>query len=144
MAHHVDLKLQKFQSPEGLTLLEGWARQGLCMRQIAHNIGISRRTLYVWMEKYEDIHGALLKGKEVIDLEVERALLKNALGYEEERTILDTHGNEKRVRKNVPPNVAAQIFWLKNRRPDLWKDRIEQDVNTKSTVVISGEDELAD
>jgi transposase-like protein len=124
-------------TPEGLTLLEGWARDGLTDEQIAKNIGISRKTLYDWKKKHGNICNALKKGKEVVDLEVENALLKRALGYrynevtQERVTVRDEDGNAigsemvvtKQVTKEVQPDVTAQIFWLKNRRPDKWRDK---------------------
>ena len=66
---------------EGLTLLEGWARRGLTDEQIAKNMGVNIATLYRWKDKYCDICEALKKGKEVVDIEVENALLKKALGF---------------------------------------------------------------
>lgn len=231
-------KYEKWLEPEGLTLLEGWARDGLTDEQIAHNCGITAKTLYEWKNKYGEICEALKKGKEVVDLEVENALLKRALGYtvkEITKERLSDKGQKKRHNgeceltekewefalkyfdnkccycgklltepakdhikplhdggeltwsnvvpcciscnsskkdnemlswyqkqpfydqmraqkivdyisfvlrlgdfqneeddsliitketvKEVPPNVAAQIFWLKNRRPDKWRDK---------------------
>lgn len=86
-----------------MTLLEGWARDGLTDEQIAHNVGITAKTLYEWKNRYSEICEALKKGKEVVDFEVENALLQTALSG----------------------NVAAQIFWLKNRKPDKWRDKPE-------------------
>ena len=101
-----------------MTLLEGWARDGLTDEQIAHNARITATTLYDWKKKYPEISEALKKGKEVVDFEVENALLKTALSG----------------------NVTAQIFWLKNRKPDQWRDKpiennmddLEDDPLTKS------------
>ena len=72
---------------------------------------------------------------------MENALFKSACGYDVEETTEElrfnkkTHSYEmvvtKRVRKHVPPSNTAQIFWLKNRMPDKWRDRIE----TKTTLV---------
>ncbi|MER2081245.1 MAG: hypothetical protein ABS876_06955 [Ruminococcus sp.] len=45
-------KYQKWLTPEGLLLLEGWARDGLSEEQIAKNMGINAVTLYRWKEKY--------------------------------------------------------------------------------------------
>ncbi|MCG4280900.1 transposase, partial [Lacticaseibacillus saniviri] len=73
-------KYDQWQTPEGLAQLEGWARDGLTDEQIAKNIGIRRTTLYDWKKKYSDISDALKKGKEVVDRQVENALLKRALG----------------------------------------------------------------
>lgn len=75
-------KYQQWITEEGLIKIEGWARDGLTDEQIAHNIGIQRTTLYDWKNKYPDITDTLKKGKEVIDRQVENALLKRALGFE--------------------------------------------------------------
>ncbi len=96
-------KYQKWLEKDSLTLLEGWARDGLTDEQIAGKMGIAPKTLYDWKNKYGEICKALKSGKEVVDYEVENALLLEALGG----------------------NVTAIIFWLKNRRPDKWRDKPE-------------------
>ena len=73
-------KYEYWLTPEGLLKLEAWARDGVIDEQIAANIGISRETLYQWKNKYSDISDALKRGKEVVDIQVENALLKRALG----------------------------------------------------------------
>ena len=100
-------KYEKWLKKENLLLLEGWARDGLTDEQIAKNIGIGERTLYEWKEKYPQISQSLKKGKEVVDYEVENALLSSALGG----------------------NTTAQIFWLKNRRPDKWRDKQKEETD---------------
>lgn len=119
-------KYEEWLTPEGLLLIEGWARDGLTDEQIAHNIGISRATLYEWKNKYPDISDTLKKGKQVIDRMVENALLKRALGYTyEEVTEEESENGMKRkvVTKEVVPDTTAQIFWLKNRKPNEWRDK---------------------
>src|SRR6478735_6736738 len=88
-------KYEKWRTEEGLVLLEGWARDGLTDEQIAHNVGVSRSTLNDWKKRYPDISDALKKGKEVVDLQVENALLKRALGYEYEEVTQESQWNEK-------------------------------------------------
>ena len=121
-------KYQQWLEPEGLTLLEGWARDGLTDEQIAGNIGINTSTLYDWKNKFPKISESLKKGKEVVDIQVENALLKRALGYTYKETTSECDENgelkvTKVVTKEVVPDTTAQIFWLKNRRPDLWRDK---------------------
>ena len=122
-------KFEYWLTEDGLTLLEGWARDGLTDEQIAENIGISRSTLSDWKNKFSDISDALKKGKEVVDIQVENALLKRALGYDfqEERVERSDKDGVKVVQtiKHVPGDTTAQIFWLKNRRPDRWRDKPE-------------------
>lgn len=125
-------KYQKWMAPDGKLLLEAWARDGLTDEQIAHNCGINVATLYDWKKRYPEISEALKRGKEVVDVEVENALLKRAKGYEylEEKVEIeeDHRGKIKsrkvvQVMKQVAPDVGAAAFWLKNRRPDVWRDR---------------------
>ncbi len=125
---------------EGLMKITGWARDGLVNEQIAQNIGIHPSTLYDWQNKYPEIAEALKQGKEVVDRQVESALLKRALGYEyEEVKMIATESGGKRVektRKQVLPDVGAQIFWLKNRKPKEWRDRQEVEHSGDLGVVI--------
>ena len=119
-------KYARWLEKDGLLLLAAWARDGLIDEQIAHNCGISAGTLYDWKNRFPQIAEALKKGKAVVDVQVENALLKRALGYEtvEEMTEEGPDGTKIRTtRKRVPPDVTAQIFWLKNRMPDRWRDK---------------------
>ena len=129
-------KYHEWLTKEGLTLIEGWARDGLIDEQIAANIGITTTTLYDWKKKYTDFSDALKKGKESSDYEVENALFKSATGYEyEERKEVQEVVDgvmRKRVevtRKQVPPNATSAIFWLKNRKPDKWRNKQEIEIS---------------
>ena len=113
--------------------IQGWARDGLTDEQIVHNMGIGLRTFYEWQEKFPQFAQAIKKGKAPVDIQVENALLKRALGYDYEEAITEIEemgeGRQKKqvrkVKKHMPPDVTAQIFWLKNRRPGRWRDKIE-------------------
>ena len=136
-------KYDEWITEDGLIKLEGMARDGLTDEQIAQNIGIARSTLSVWKNRFIDISDSLKRGKEVIDRQVENALLKRALGYEYEEVKMvvekDEKGNEKKrqekVIKKVVPDTTAQIFWLKNRKPVEWRDR--QNIEHSGHVDIS-------
>lgn len=105
-------KYERWLEPDGLTLLEGWARDGLTDEQIAHNCGITATTLYDWKNRFTEISEALKRGKEVVDYQVENALLKKAIGGD----------------------TTAQIFWLKNRKPDKWRDKPQEEKQVADTV----------
>lgn len=124
-------KYAEWLTPDGLLLLEGWARDGLTDEQIARNIGIKRPTLYDWCNKYSDIYDALKRGKAPVDFQVENALLKSAIGFsvtlKKPVKVRDSNGAEHIEYADeevfIQPNTAAQIFWLKNRKKDRWKDK---------------------
>lgn len=132
-------KITEWQTKDKLILLTAWARDGLTDEQIAKNIGISRQTLYKWKNDNVDILNALKKGKEVVDIEVENALLKKALGYKYDEVtyerVYDKDRQEyikqetKRVTKEVQPDPLSIFYWLKNRKPDKWKDRVSDTEN---------------
>ncbi len=108
-----------------LLLVQGWARDGLTDEQIAKNLGIAYSTFREYVKQYSALSATLQKGKEVIDFEVENALLDSALGFEYEEQVLTKDGDIVTLKKFQAPNTTAQIFWLKNRRPDKWRDRRE-------------------
>lgn len=119
-------KYQKWLTKDGRLLLEAWARDGLTDEQIAHNLSITTSTLYAWKNRFPEISESLKKGKEVVDVEVENALLKRAKGfaYLEEKQEIDAVGRRTVTKtvKQIPPDVGAAAFWLKNRKPSVWRD----------------------
>lgn len=128
-------KYEYWLSPDGLLRLEAYARDGLTDEQIAKNLDIVPSTLYEWKRQYSEISEALKKGKEVVDIEVENALLKRALGYsyEENKVEVSEEGTKvTKTIKEVVPDTTAQIFWLKNRRPDRWRDK--QDIEHSGQI----------
>lgn len=120
-------KYEYWLTEEGLTLLEGWARDGLTDEQISSNCGITSTTLYDWKNRFPEISDALKKGKEVVDIQVENALLKRALGYDFQETRIEKSDKDGtkiiQTLKHIPADTTAQIFWLKNRQPGKWRDK---------------------
>lgn len=154
-------KYQEWLTEEGLLQLESWARDGLTDEQIASNMGIGYSTLQTWKSKYQDIQDTLKRGKEVVDIQVENALLKRALGYSYDEVtrerVLDYDQSTgqvvgshmeitKTVKKEVQGDTTAQIFWLKNRRPERWRDKrdvsVEGEISTNNPFKGLSTDEL--
>lgn len=133
-------KFQKWLETDNLIILEAWARNGLTDEQIASNMGITTSTLYEWKKRFSVISEALKRGKEVVDIQVENSLLKRALGYSyTEKKIEQSEKDGKKTVitvKEVVPDVTAQIFWLKNRRPDLWRDKRDMNMTASEEVLI--------
>ena len=136
-------KAEAWTTPEGLETLRGLARRGLSDEDIAKAINVNRSTIYAWKKSYPEISNALKEGKLVADLAVESALFKKATGF----TVTDTkttsfldketgelvEGKSEVTTKHVLPDTLAIMFWLKNRRPDLWKDKIVEENDTTET-----------
>lgn len=125
-------KYEYWLTEDGLLLLAAWARDGLTDEQIAAKMSVSVATLYNYKNKFFEILEALKRGKEPVDIEVENALLKRALGYSYTETTQERRQNEdgdynlvttKVVTKEVVPDTTAQIYWLKNRKRSEWQDR---------------------
>ncbi len=111
-------------------------------------MGVSSTTYYRWLNEYEQIREAIKKGKAPVDQEVENALLKRAKGYDYIETVTDYYfsetekdedGNPKKIIKNIrmtkkhmAPDVGAAAFWLKNRRPDRWREKREEQIQVTS------------
>lgn len=122
--------------------VEGWARDGLTDEQIARNMGVAYSTFRDWIGKFSALSASLKKGKAPVDIEVENALLKRATGYTVKlkkpikvKTTKRVTGKgevtEERIEyadeeQYIPPDTTAQIFWLKNRRPDKWRDKRDE------------------
>lgn len=135
-------KYNDWLTPEGLLRIEGWAKDGLTDEQIAQKMNISTASLYNWKKDHLEILEALKKGKEVVDRMVENALLKRALGYSYTETtkeyVIETGKMiiTKEVTKEVIPDTTAQIFWLKNRKPNEWRNNPESVTNNNEGVQI--------
>ena len=112
-----------WEEKEKILLLQGWARNGLTNEQIASNMDIAVSTLWEWRKKSPKISSALKIGKDEADIQVENALYKEAL----------------------KGNTTAIIFWLKNRKPKEWRDKIQQEITTESAVkLVIDNNELSD
>ena len=140
-------KYQDWLTDDGLLLIEGWARDGLTDEQIALNkIGVAYSTFRDWLAKYPALSAALKNGKAPVDTKVENALLNSATGYfvtVKKPKVLKTRrqlANKGMIEEEhieyveeevyIPPNTTAQIFWLKNRKPDKWRERRDEKENT--------------
>lgn len=100
-------KASEWLTKENLVRIQGWARDGLTDAQIMHNMGIGHTTFYRWKSEHKEIRDALKNGKEVVDYLVENALLKRALSGD----------------------TTACIYWLKNRKPNEWRDHRKQETD---------------
>ena len=129
--------------PELCLAAEWMSRYGLTDVQMAEKFGVSTVTLNAWKQAHPEFLNSLKKGKEEPNEQVEKTLFQKALGYTIKTqkpmavSLGNGEGSEVQIveyEQHVAPDVTAQIFWLKNRRPDRWRDR--QEVEHSGSVQI--------
>lgn len=135
------------------TLHVPWARSlalsGKTSDEIAEELGVARSTLYGWMGAHPEFSDAIKNGKAKADAEVVLSLYARACGKakrvtKKKRDVLDSDGRKvtltEVIEETLPPNTTAMIYWLKNRQPELWRDRPKQD--DTDTAVLKAAKEL--
>lgn len=102
--------------------------KGLTDVQIAKELDISRASLSNYKKNTEFLD-TIKKGKDIADKRVVRSLYERANGYQhpEEKIFCNADGKVTKVNttKQYPPDPTSMIFWLKNRKPDVWKDKTD-------------------
>lgn len=104
---------------------------GATNADLADFFGVAIRTIERWTVEHEDFCRAIKEAKAHADARVERSLYERAVGYTfDSEKVMQFQGEIVRaeIREHVPPDVTAQIFWLKNRKPEDWRDKQELDV----------------
>lgn len=108
--------------------VECWARDGMIDKDIAKKLGVAYSTFRTYVTKFPALSASLKKGKEVVDYEVENALLKRALGFHYVEELASPMGDVVEVTRYEKPDVTAAIFWLKNRKAETWRNKELVDV----------------
>ena len=109
--------------------ITGLARRGCTMDEIAGELGVAPSTVKKWVAENADLKEALARGRILADVQVEESLFRRANGFKRKVSKTIKEGDKTRTEtteEEVPPDTTACIFWLKNRAPDLWRDK--QDV----------------
>lgn len=133
-----------------LLLIEAWCRDGLTDADIYNNLKISHDSFYTYKKQYSEFSDALKRGKEEVDITVENALYKRAMGYSYDEITQEAVTDPKTgkgilvvtkvITKEVQPDTTAQIFWLKNRKQKEWRDK--QDIEHSGNITMTIEDQL--
>lgn len=117
--------IEQWTDDDHLMLLTSWMRRGLTYKEVASNMGISSMTLQRWRKLSKILGDTLNISRDIAVSHVENALYKSALGFRYREQSVTNKGEVVWVEKYEKPSIAAQIFYLKNRRPELWSDRKE-------------------
>jgi hypothetical protein len=122
--------------PEFVEQVAKLCELGATDEEIGAFFNVSTRTIYRWKNEIPEFCQAIKTGKGAADERVERSLYQKATGYyvveqESHKLKIDQYKEEIEVvdvEKYVQPDTTAGIFWLKNRRPDEWRDKKEVEV----------------
>ena len=131
MGNLKDSKVDYWLTDDGLELIKNWSRNTFTKSEIADRMGVNLNTRLKWQKQYVEINEAMNVTREIVDFQVENAVLKAALGYKTKEikvTVGKKVVNGEMVEmlkettvKEVPPNIKAAMFWLNNRKFDDWK-----------------------
>jgi hypothetical protein len=108
--------------------------------QIAEFFGVTEKTLNNWKHAHPEFLQSLKNAKDDLDARVERSLFERATGYSHPEDKIFNHAGEPLIVPTVKhhaPDVTAQIFWLKNRQPDRWRDKQEVHNTGEITVKVT-------
>lgn len=136
--------------PEFAAMAKKACEAGFTDQELADLLGVSVRTINGWKVEHKDFLASLKVGKAVADERVERSLFARAMGYEHDEVDIRVVGGElvtTPIRKYYPPDTAAAIFWLKNRKGADWRDKVENELTgagggpiQSETVVLTAEE----
>lgn len=127
--------------------IAGLCRDGFTNKQISQFIGVGESTFLRWKSKKEELREALKINKYIADLKVENSLYKRAIGYTITEVTEEIYGSptgkldkngkaeikadkihRKTTKKEIVPDVMAQMYWLNNRQPEKWRQRKQTEV----------------
>lgn len=160
-------KYEEWLTEEGLIKLQGYARDGMVDRELAQAMGISRTTLNKWRDKFPQMAAVLKCGKEVADRKVENSLFEKCTGKTVvlKKPVKVRHTEYDKVtgkkiseheeieyaeqEEYIPADTKAITFWLINRKPDAWKNKVEIEHNEDDNTGVvqieqSGSEEVLD
>lgn len=113
-------------------------RLGATDKELADFFQVNEDTINEWKKVHPEFSESLKEGKLMADAEVADKLFKRATGYSHEAVKIAASPGGDHVAvpytEHYPPDTTAAIFWLKNRRPDVWRDK--QDVQHSGDLIV--------
>lgn len=106
--------------------------------ELAKYFEISESALNLWKKEFPSFMESIKKGKETADATVASKLFHRANGYQHpdvDIKMFEGQIIETKLTKHYPPDTTAGIFWLKNRQPEKWRDKVQ--VDSSATVEVS-------
>ncbi|WP_333876399.1 helix-turn-helix domain-containing protein [Methylobacter sp.] len=107
---------------------------GATDEQLAEFFNVAKSTINLWKQKQPKFLDALKRGKVVADANVAQALYRRATGYSHPETHVSNYQGQitlTEITKHYPPDTGAACFWLKNRQPDKWRNKVDVSASVK-------------
>lgn len=107
---------------------------GATDKKLASFFNVCVSTIDKWKKSHPEFLQSIKKAKEFADGEVVKSLYDRATGYEHPDTHISNYQGgitKTKITKHYPPDTTAMIFWLKNRQPELWRDKRETEISGK-------------
>ena len=103
--------------------------------ELADFFGVCVDTIHEWKKVHPEFSDSIKSGKREADANVANRLYNRALGYSHKAVKIFMPANAEEpvyadYTEQYPPDTAAAIFWLKNRQPAKWRDKIETENKT--------------
>lgn len=136
MARPTEYKSEYVEQSYKLTLL------GATDKDLANFFEVTEQTINNWKKDYPEFFESIKRGKEVADANVAQSLYNRALGYSHPDTDIKVIQNQivaTDIIKHYPPDTTAAIFWLKNRKPDTWREKTEQKIEGELNIIFQEE-----
>lgn len=123
-------------SPEHLEAAKEAIEAGATNKETAQYLGIHECTFYAWKKRYPEFDKATTRAKKIANQRVEARAFELAVGTTIKKQVVvktrDAAGNEKSevvdLIEEIPPNERSISFWLRNRDPKRWRDKVDVDV----------------
>lgn len=112
---------------------------GATQKEMAEFFDVPVLVFTKWRDTYPEMAAALRQGKAQADAKVAQSLYKRAIGYTTKEQHYVKGEGVVTIDKNIQPDVTACIFWLKNRRPELWRDRTDPTMISNTLAVSDAE-----
>lgn len=124
---------------------EKLCKLGATDAELADFFGVVESTINKWKLDHPEFSESVKRGKLIADSEVASKLYHRAIGYEHPDTHVSNYQGEVTLTslvKHYAPDPTAAIFWLKNRRPDQWRDKTERELTIKKSAQEMSDDDL--
>jgi hypothetical protein len=131
--------------PEYDEQAEKLCKLGATDAELADFFDVSEVTLNAWKKEFPTFLKSLKAGKLQADANIGEKLYQRAQGYSHPDVHISNYQGAISITpivKHYPPDTTAAIFWLKNRRPEQWRDKTEREITIKKSAEEMSDDEL--